>query len=165
MLEADAAKQGADDVVARAAAIRDTVKLALDELRELARGLHPSILASDGLAPALEQLASRAPVPVELHVDGGRYPEAVESTAWFVACEALANVAKYAQATQVDVAVERRDAQLLITIADDGVGGAQRAAGTGLTGLADRVAALDGRLTIDSPPGRGTTVTAELPLP
>jgi signal transduction histidine kinase len=164
MLEADAAGNGHDGLAARAAAVRDTLKLALDELRELARGLHPAILASDGLSPALEQLATRAPVPVELHVEAGRYPAAIEATAWFVACEALANVAKYAHATHVDVGVERRDGHLVMTITDDGIGGARPSAGSGLTGLGDRVAALEGQLVIESPEGGGTTVRAELPL-
>jgi signal transduction histidine kinase len=141
-----------------------TLDDALDELRELARGLHPSVLATDGLAPALEQAAARAPVPVDVTAPEERYPEEVESTAYFVASEALANIAKYAAATHAAVSIERRNGCLLVQISDDGVGGAGPHSGSGLAGLRDRVAALDGTLTIDSPVGRGTAVRAELPL-
>ena len=142
----------------------EALKGAVGELRELARGLHPSVLTTDGLRPALRQLAARSPVTVSVTVPEERFPETVESTAYFVACEALANVTKYAEASHVEIGIERRDGALVLTVADDGVGGAQNGAGTGLTGLADRVAALNGRLTVDSPPAQGTRVTAELPL-
>jgi signal transduction histidine kinase len=135
----------------------------LEELRELARGLHPAVL-NHGLRAALKSLASRASVATTVSFESAeRLPEPVELAAYFVACEALANVAKYAQATQATVRVSRRDGLAVIEIADDGVGGADESSGTGLQGLADRVAALDGTLRILSPPGGGTVVTAELP--
>jgi len=135
----------------------------LEELRELARGIHPAVL-NHGLQAALKSLASRASVPTTVTFESPeRLPERVELAAYFVACEALANVAKYAQATQTTVRVSRRDGLVIVEIADDGVGGADESAGTGLQGLADRVAALDGTLRILSPPGAGTVVTAELP--
>ena len=141
----------------------DELSQSLEELRELARGIHPAVL-NHGLRAALKSLASRASVPTEVSFDGPeRLPEPVELAVYFVACEALANVTKYAQATQTTVRVAHRDGQVVIEIADDGVGGADESAGTGLQGLADRVAALDGTLRILSPPGGGTVVTAELP--
>ena len=135
----------------------------LEELRELARGIHPAVL-NHGLRAALDSLASRASVATTVSFESPeRLPEPVELAAYFVACEALANVAKYAQATQATVRVWSRSGLAIIEIADDGVGGADESAGTGLQGLADRVAALDGTLRILSPPGGGTVVTAELP--
>jgi signal transduction histidine kinase len=142
----------------------EDLKGALGELRELARGLHPSVLSTDGLRPALEQLANRAPVPVNVSVPDDRFPDTVESTAYFVASEALANVAKYAQASSAEVSVAPRNGLLCVDISDNGKGGADPEAGSGLAGLADRVAALDGRLTVESPPGAGTRVSVELPL-
>jgi signal transduction histidine kinase len=137
---------------------------ALNELRELARGLHPSVLASDGLPPALEQLAQRSPVPVTVDVPATRFAPAVESTVYFVASEALANVAKYAEATSASITVRNGGGRLVVEVADDGVGGAHAAQGSGLTGLADRVAALDGEFSVTSPRHGGTTVHAEIPL-
>ena len=136
---------------------------ALEELRELARGIHPSVL-NHGLKAALRSLASRSGVPTTVSFEGPeRLPEPVELAAYFVACEALANVAKYAQATRATVCVSRRVGVAVIEVADDGIGGADETGGTGLQGLADRVAALDGTLRILSPPGAGTVVTADLP--
>jgi signal transduction histidine kinase len=141
----------------------DELAQSLQELRELARGLHPAVL-NHGLQAALNSLAARASVPTSVSFESAeRLPEPVELAAYFVACEALANVAKYAHATQATVRVSRRDRVAVIEIADDGIGGADESAGTGLQGLADRVAALDGTLRILSPPGGGTVVTAELP--
>ncbi|HEX4673599.1 MAG TPA: ATP-binding protein, partial [Solirubrobacteraceae bacterium] len=135
----------------------------LEELRELARGIHPAVL-NYGLKAALDSLAARASVPTKVSVDGAsRLPEPVELAAYFVACEALANVAKYAEANEASVRVSRRDGVAVVEIADDGVGGADETAGSGLRGLADRVAALDGTLHILSPPGAGTVIRAELP--
>jgi signal transduction histidine kinase len=135
----------------------------LEELRELARGIHPAVL-NHGLKAALDSLASRAGVTTTVSFESpDRLPEPVELAAYFVACEALANVGKYAQASRATVRVSRRAGRAVIEIADDGVGGAGMAAGTGLQGLEDRVAALDGTLCILSPPGAGTVVTAELP--
>jgi signal transduction histidine kinase len=141
----------------------DELSQSLEELRELARGIHPAVL-NHGLQAALKSLASRASVPTSVSLESAeRLPEPVELAAYFVACEALANIAKYAQATQTTIRVSRRDGLVVVEIADDGVGGADESAGTGLQGLADRVAALDGTLRILSPPGGGTVVTAELP--
>src|SRR5215218_2715992 len=141
----------------------DELSRSLDELRELARGIHPAVL-NHGLKAALDSLASRASVPTAVSFQSReRLPEEVELAAYFVACEALANVAKYAHASAVSVRVSRRNGMATIEIADDGVGGADETAGTGLQGLADRVAALDGTLRILSPHGAGTVVTAELP--
>jgi signal transduction histidine kinase len=135
----------------------------LDELRELARGLHPAVL-EHGLGPALDALATRSAVPTSVSCDGsGRLPEQVELAAYFVACEALTNTAKYAGASAASVRVWRDDRAAFVEIADDGIGGADDSLGSGLRGLADRVEALDGRLRVVSPAGLGTTVTAELP--
>ena len=164
MLEESARSSGSEELATAAEESRATLKAALDELRELARGLHPSVLATDGLPPALEQLASRAPLPVTIEASEERYPEQVESTAYFVASEALANVAKYAEASKAEISLERRNGRLVIQLADDGKGGAETGKGSGLTGLSDRVAALDGSLTVESPVGEGTRVRAELPL-
>jgi signal transduction histidine kinase len=137
---------------------------ALEELRELARGIHPAVLTDRGLGTALETLASRAPVPVELSkLPEGRLPEAVELAAYFVVAEALTNVAKYARATHATVDVARANGRLVVEVADDGIGGADPANGSGLRGLADRIAVLEGRLEIDSERGRGTTVRARIP--
>ena len=156
----------ADDARARAKVveIEERLKGALGELRELARGLHPTVLTTDGLPLALDQLAARAPLPVSVSAPSERFASTVESTAYFVACEALANVAKYAQASQAQITVAQRNGHLTVEVADDGIGGAHAAPGSGLAGLLDRVAALDGTIAIDSPPGAGTKVTAELPL-
>lgn len=142
----------------------ESVREALTELRELARGLHPQILTSDGLGPALSQLASRSKVPVRVEAPVQRYPEPVETAAYFVVAEALANVAKYAKAESARVTVESHNGSLNVEVSDDGIGGAALGAGTGLAGLADRVAALDGRLTIDSPMGCGTRIRADFPV-
>jgi signal transduction histidine kinase len=140
----------------------DELSRSLEELRELARGIHPAVL-NHGLKAALESLASRSPVPAKVSCAGAeRLPEPVQLAAYFVACEALANVAKYANATSASIRVARRNGVVAIEIADDGVGGADESAGTGLQGLADRVAALNGTLRVLSPPGEGTVVTAEL---
>ncbi len=137
---------------------------ALAELRELARGIHPAVLTDRGLATALETLASRAPVPVELaELPADRLPEAVELAAYFVVAEGLTNVAKYANATHATVGVSRENGRLVVEVADDGVGGADPEHGTGLRGLADRIGVLEGRLEIDSERGRGTTLRAQIP--
>ncbi len=137
---------------------------ATSELRELARGIHPALLTDRGLGPALEAIASRAPVPVEVApVPEMRLPGPVESAAYFVVAEALTNVSKYANATHAEVTVTRANGKVVVEIRDDGVGGADPSSGSGLSGLADRVAALDGELDVDSPPGGGTVVRAEVP--
>jgi signal transduction histidine kinase len=137
---------------------------ALEELRELARGIHPAVLTDRGLATALETLASRAPVPVELgELPDERLPEAVELVAYFVIAEALTNVAKYAEASHATVQVGRDNGRVVVEVTDDGVGGADPGRGTGLRGLADRLAVVDGRLEVESERGQGTTVTARIP--
>jgi signal transduction histidine kinase len=141
------------------------LKTSLDELRELARGIHPAVLTERGLEPALQALASRAPVPVTLEAQTAtRLPGPVESAAYFVVSEALANVAKYAQATHATVAVRQVNGSVSVEVVDDGVGGADLASGSGLRGLEDRLAALDGTLSLDSPAGRGTRLRASIPV-
>jgi signal transduction histidine kinase len=135
---------------------------ALEELRALARGIHPAILTEEGLAPALAALARRAPIPVELTVCRERLPVPVEATAYFVAGEALANVVKHAHASRATIGVTRANGRVTIEVADDGVGGVD-AGGTGLRGLRDRVEALDGRLRVESPAVGGTRITAAIP--
>lgn len=134
------------------------------ELQEFSRGLHPAIL-SKGLAPALRALARRSLIPVrtELELDQ-KYGESIEIAAYYVAAEALANTAKHSQASEVVIRAHEADDQIHITISDDGIGGAKPRKGTGLIGLTDRVAALGGRLDVHSPSGRGTTMTAIIPL-
>ena len=142
----------------------DELAAGLEEIRELASGLHPSLLTERGLAAALEALVLRAPVPVELEsLPGRRLPEPVEATAYYVVAEALANVQKHAGASRVVVRARTDDELLVVVVDDDGVGGAD-VAGSGLRGLADRVDALGGRLMVDSPPGGGTRLRAEIPL-
>ena len=136
----------------------------LGELRELARGIHPALLADRGLDAALPALARRSAVPVELvGVPGERLPAPVETAAYFVVAEALTNVAKYALASRAEVSVSRVNGRAVIEVRDDGVGGADPSGGSGLRGLADRVGALDGRLVVESPAGLGTRVRAEIP--
>ena len=137
---------------------------ALDELRELARGIHPAVLSDRGLVAALHALAERAPVPVTVtRIPDGRLPDPIEAAIYYLVAEAITNIAKYAQATQASVAVERSNGIATVVVSDDGVGGAQPGPGSGLVGLADRVEALGGRLHLDSPPGRGTRLSAEIP--
>jgi signal transduction histidine kinase len=152
------------DTLAELDAAAGEARAAIDELRELAQGLHPAILAEAGLGRALESLAERStlPVAVEAKLDG-RLPPTVEATAYFVAAEALTNAAKHASATRATVRARQAGDTLVVEIADDGRGGADMDAGSGLRGLEDRVAALDGSLRIESPPGGGTTVAVELP--
>ena len=139
-------------------------RAAIDELRELAHGIHPAILTHHGLAAAVEGLAERAPLPVDVDIAEERHPAAVESAAYFVAAEALTNVAKYAHAATARVTAARVGGDLVLAVEDDGVGGATPAPGSGLAGLADRVTAMDGMLAVDSPPGGGTRVRATIPL-
>jgi signal transduction histidine kinase len=140
------------------------LQASLDELRELARGIHPAILTDRGLEVALRALADRAPVPVSLVVDAEGLGPSVDTAVYFVVAEALTNVAKYARASSATVVVRRGPRRVTVEVADDGVGGADAASGSGLRGLADRVGALDGRIRLDSPAGRGTTLRAEIPL-
>jgi len=144
---------------------QEELQTSLGELRELARGIHPAVLTERGLEPALQALVSRAPVPVSVEAAvESRLPPPVESAAYFVVSEGLANVAKYARATHASVAVRRQNGHVTVDVADDGVGGADAAQGSGLRGLADRVAALDGTLSLESPEGGGTRLQAKIPL-
>ena len=141
------------------------LRAAVAEVRDLARGLHPTILTEAGLGPAIEALAERTNIPVSVEAPDRRFPANVEAAAYFVVAEALTNVTRYAGATSVRVVVRAEGDTLTIAVADDGRGGADPDGGSGLRGLSDRVAALGGRLAIDSPPDGGTTVRADLPLP
>jgi len=143
---------------------RQEIALSLEELRDVARGIHPAVLSGHGLAVALESLAARAPLPVRLALEvRGRLPERVEVAAYYVVSESLTNVAKHARAAGATVSLERRRGQLVVEVADDGVGGADTEGGSGLRGLADRVESLDGRLRVWTPRGGGTRVQAEIP--
>jgi signal transduction histidine kinase len=151
----------ASQLVAQA---REEAQLAIEELRELARGIHPALLADRGLGAALEALATRAPVPVQISgVPADPLGQAVEAAAYFVTAEALTNVAKYAHASEAFVHLSLEADSLRLQVRDDGVGGADPSSGSGLRGLRDRVDALDGRFELDSPPGGGTTITVEIP--
>jgi signal transduction histidine kinase len=152
--------------VAAADAAAAELKLAIAELRELARGIHPAILTEAGLGAAIMALADRSAVPATVSsVPDRRLTPAIEATAYFVISEALANIGKYASATRASIGAECRGSVLHVEIGDDGVGGADGARGTGIRGLRDRVAAIGGTLTVDSPSGQGTLVVAELPIP
>jgi signal transduction histidine kinase len=147
-------------------AVLADLQTGLGELRDLAHGLHPAVLSDRGLEHALSSLAHRAPVPVELRValPEQRLPISVEAAAYFTVCEALTNVAKYAHASQAWIDVERSDGHLHVAVADDGVGGADLARGSGLQGLRDRIAAVNGTLDLESPPGSGTALRVRLPI-
>jgi signal transduction histidine kinase len=143
---------------------RREIETSLEELRDVARGIHPAVVSGHGLAVALEQLAARAPVPVQLNVElEGRLPERLEVAAFYLVSESLANVGKHANATSATVEVARRNGQVVVEVVDDGIGGADTELGSGLRGLADRVEALEGRLRIWSPKGGGTRLRAEFP--
>jgi signal transduction histidine kinase len=143
---------------------RDAIALALAELRELTQGIHPALLAERGLPAALDELCRRAPLPTRLHAEvEGRLSDQVESAAYFVVSEALTNAAKHSHGREAQVGVRRDGDLLILEVADDGIGGAAPGGGSGLRGLADRVEALGGRMTLSSPPGRGTTLRAEIP--
>ena len=135
------------------------------ELREFAGGVHPRVLSESGLAAALRELARRSAVPVELTVPDVRFAQPLEAAAYFVSSEALANVAKHAAASRARIEVQQRGGAVVVSIRDDGRGGATLSTGTGLRGLVDRVEALGGRLTVTSPPGEGTLLVAETPAP
>jgi signal transduction histidine kinase len=142
----------------------DELRLALEELRELARGIHPAILTDRGLSSALQALIDRAPLEVELEeAPSERLPAPIEAAAYFVVAESLTNIAKYARADHASVLVQRRNGHAVVEVRDDGVGGADPDAGTGLRGLADRLTIIDGRLEVLSPPGEGTLIRAQIP--
>ncbi|MDG4865286.1 histidine kinase, partial [Streptomyces sp. T-3] len=143
----------------------EQAQAALAEIRELIHGIHPQVLADYGLEAAVADAADRSPVPVALTADlPVRLPQAVESAAYFVVCEALANIAKHSGAERAEVRLAHRDGQLTVEIRDDGTGGADARAGTGLTGLGDRVSVLDGRLSLSSPQGGPTVLSVEIPV-
>jgi signal transduction histidine kinase len=145
--------------------VTDAIAEALEELREISRGIHPAALARGGLIPALKTLAGRSGVPVELDVRAEtRLPGSVEVAAYYVISEALTNAAKHAQASSVHVVVEAGDRVLAISIRDDGSGGADPTHGSGLRGLADRVDALGGTIEVTSPAGKGTSLLVKLPF-
>jgi signal transduction histidine kinase len=146
------------------AGARDELTASLQELRELALGIHPGVLTDHGLDVALETLAARASLPVRVDVNvAERLPEAVEVAAYYLVSESLANVGKYAEASVASVDVARSNGRLVVEVTDDGVGGADPVRGSGLRGLADRIEALGGRVRVWSPAGRGTRVRAEIP--
>jgi signal transduction histidine kinase len=143
---------------------RSEIAMSLEELRDIARGLHPAVVSGHGLAVALESLAARAAVPVQLDVElDGRLPEPLEVAAYYLVSESLANIGKHAQASSATISVARCNGEVVIEIVDDGIGGADTEVGSGLRGLADRVEALDGRLRVWTPVGQGTRVRAEIP--
>ena len=156
------APKEATDLLERAA---EELALALGDLRELARGIHPAILTERGLGPALEGVVARSTFPVELRaMPDERLSEPVEAAAYYLICESLANVAKHANASKATISVVRSDGRVVIEVADDGVGGADAAKGSGLRGLVDRVEALDGTLELQSERAGGTRLRAEIPL-
>jgi signal transduction histidine kinase len=162
---AQAAPPGAGELVQRLEGAVTEVTGVLEELREIARGLHPAVLAERGLGPALKALARRSAVPVRLHVQvEGRLPEQAEIAAYYVVSEALTNIAKHAHASAADVQVAAGDGVLQVRVRDDGRGGADFGHGSGLVGLKDRVEALGGHLALHSPPGEGTTLQVQLPV-
>jgi PAS domain S-box-containing protein len=153
--------EAASELLAQA---RAELAQALEELRELARGIHPAVLTDRGLGPALASLVGRAPLPIELEAPAERLPPPVEAAAYYVVAEAVTNIVKYARASSAVVRVTRDNGVLAVTVSDDGVGGADPEAGSGLRGLVDRVSALDGTLRVESAPEGGTTVRAEIPI-
>jgi signal transduction histidine kinase len=154
-----------DDLRTQLSGVATGLVAAVEDLQEISRGIHPAILSKGGLAPALQALAHRSAIPVDLDITiDVRLAEPIEVAAYFVASEALANAAKHSDATRIDVSLERRDGNLLLSVRDDGVGGADAARGSGIVGLNDRVEALGGSLRVDSSPGEGTQIVAQLPL-
>ena len=154
----------ADEIRAELSRLADGLGTVMDELREISHGIHPAILSESGLGPALEELARRSPVPAELDLNlGTPLSRQVEAAGYYIASEALANAAKHAQASVIDLRADGCDGTLILSIRDDGIGGADPARGSGLTGLQDRVAALGGTISVLSPPGHGTTLHVHLP--
>jgi signal transduction histidine kinase/putative methionine-R-sulfoxide reductase with GAF domain len=154
-----------DDLRAQLSGVATGLVAAVEDLQEISRGIHPAILSKGGLGPALQALAHRSAIPVDLDITTDvRLEEPTEVAAYFVASEALANAAKHSQASRIDVSLEQRERSLLLSVRDDGVGGADAARGSGLVGLMDRVEALGGSIRVSSRPGEGTQITAELPL-
>jgi signal transduction histidine kinase len=143
---------------------RSELERSLQELREVAHGIHPAVLSDHGLAVALETVVARSPVPVRLVMDlDGRLPEPIEAAAYYLVCEALTNTAKHAYASRATVQISCHDGRVLVEVSDDGRGGADLENGSGLRGLADRVAALDGRFKVTSAARGGSAIRAEIP--
>ncbi|HVF53368.1 MAG TPA: sensor histidine kinase [Actinomycetota bacterium] len=141
----------------------DDLRAAIDELRDLAQGIHPPILTEEGLVPAIDSLVERAPFPVRVEMPDDRLPSSIEATIYFTVAETLTNAAKHSRAKRAEVMMQRTNGWLDLEVWDDGIGGALVEAGSGLGGLADRVAAVSGTMTVDSPPGGGTKVSVRLP--
>jgi signal transduction histidine kinase len=163
IIRRDVVQRGVESLAADLEGVAREVRTALAEVRELARGIHPAALTQGGLAAAVSGLAERAPLPVEVSITRGRYPRLIEATAFFVISEAFTNAARYSGAGMIRICAGPIGDTLLVEVTDDGVGGADPARGTGLLGLQDRAAAVGGTVRIDSPPGGGTCVQAELP--
>jgi signal transduction histidine kinase len=156
--------QPVDKIQGELSLLADGLGTALDELREVSHGIHPAILSEAGLGPALEALARRSAVPVELDLNlGPRLGEHVEAAGYYIASEAITNVAKHAQATVIDMRADGCDGALILSISDDGIGGADPGRGSGIIGLKDRVEALGGTISVLSPPGHGTALHVQLP--
>jgi signal transduction histidine kinase len=156
--------EGDSDATTRLDRAKREIALSLEELRDVARGIHPAVLSGHGLQVALESIAARASVPVRLTVElEGRVQERLEVVAYYVVSESLTNIAKHARATRATVDVGREDGQVVVEVVDDGIGGADTERGSGLRGLADRVEAVGGRLLVWTPRGGGTRVKAEIP--
>jgi signal transduction histidine kinase len=154
-----------DDLRAQLSEVATGLVAAVEDLQEISRGIHPAILSKGGLGPALRALANRSAIPVDIEIATDmRLEQPIEGAAYVVASEALANAAKHSDASRIDIRVEQRDGQLLLSVRDDGRGGANATCGSGLVGLTDRVEALGGRFEVESPPGRGTTISVELPI-
>jgi signal transduction histidine kinase len=161
----DSVPDDLSDVRAHSDQVTDGLTGTLEELRDLSRGLHPAILTEAGLGPALRSLARRSALPVRVDLrHAGRLADSQEVTAYYVASEAFANAAKHAQASAVDILVDSVDGELVVKVSDDGVGGADASRGSGLAGLRDRVEAVGGAMSLESPVGQGTVLTARLPL-
>jgi signal transduction histidine kinase len=153
------------DMRAEVDQVRDELAVTRQELRDLCQGVHPTLLVDAGLGAAVRALARRSPLPVRAQVRAeGRLPGSCEVTAYYVAAEAFTNAAKHASASAVDILIEEAGGTLTVQVRDDGVGGADASRGSGLTGLRDRVEAVGGSMTLDSPPGAGTVLTVLLPV-
>jgi signal transduction histidine kinase len=171
MIQLGLLEESADDpgaVRQLAPTVKDGLRAALEDLRDLARGIYPPLLADQGLVPALQAQAGKAALPVAIEADGiGRYPQDTEAAVYFCALEALQNITKYASASHATIGLSCSGSSLEFTVTDDGIGFDTASArhGTGLQGMADRLAALDGTLQVRSQPGHGTTLTGQLPVP
>jgi len=163
-LLSEAHQDAPESAALKVAEVEEEVRAARAELHDFAQGIHPSALIEGGLDAALTELVSRAGLPVELELSVGRLNPAVEAAVYFLCSEALANAAKHAEATRMTIGVTQAAGQVVVAVADDGIGGADPAGGSGLRGLADRIEALDGRLSVESLPHQGTRLRAEIPV-